>query len=258
MSRIVGFVGATAGAGATTICFELAKAVSQNNFRVLVIDFFFSINDLSQRFEKENKFDFKDYLVGRVGIDGICEQMSENLDLIKTNNARFDYYKYKDEIVSSVEFFSKSYDYIFIDINSFDLKNLKMATTVLTEAIIVFDNEINSIKNANRYLMFLRQAKNIANINLVFNKSKIIGQIKQKYLPKEGIEKALFKDILFEFPKFLYHNKKQQKNHSGFGGKILNKFCNSFITNEPKKINYKKSYKGIIGRVKRKIYERFE
>ena len=77
MSRIIGFVGTSAGVGATTICFELSKMLSKQEYRVCVVDFYFSMNDLSLKFNNETKFDLKDYLIGKIGIDGIVERFNK-------------------------------------------------------------------------------------------------------------------------------------------------------------------------------------
>jgi len=95
-------------------------------------------------------------------------------------------------------------------------------------------------------------------INLVMNKSRIMGQLAKKYLSRIEIENLLGEDIMFEFPKFYKNNYLKSNNTSNATRKLGLKFCNSFVNNKVLHINYFKDYKGIIGRIKRSLYERFE
>ena len=258
MGRIVGFIGVRTSVGSTTLCFEMAQNLSMKNLRVCVIDFYFSMNDISQKFNKENKFDLKDFLIGKVGADGIVEQERDNLYFIRTNAARFDYCRYKDDIKKLITMLAYKFDYILIDVNSFDSKNLLFAVQCLTEAYIIFDNEPNSIRLIARMVKMLKQNSNIENIKYVFNKSKIIGQINKRYLSRLEIEELLSEDVIFEIPKFLNHNFLNNNKTIKQKNRIMNNFCNSFITNKVLHFNYSKKYKGFLGKIKRKLLEKYE
>ncbi len=259
MSRIVGFCGASAGAGATTVCCALAKELARRNEgRICAIDFNFRMNDLSQRFLAEAKFDLKDFLLGRINAGGICQKESENLYFIKSNAPRFDYMKFSGNIKDLIKDISAEFEYIFIDINCFDEENFKLAKTVMTEAFLIFENSEISIKLAARTMQKFNLKNNKIDVKLLFNKSKIIGQIKRKYLDIFDVESVLGREVFFEFPLFFKYNKNTGSERQVLLQKTVKEFCNSFITNKPIKINYKKTYFGLIGKIKRRFYERFE
>lgn len=257
MCRIVGFVGVRTGVGSTTICFELSKKLAERGNRVCVIDFYFSMNDLSAKYE-EAKFDLKDYLIGKIGNDGITEKICDNLYFIKSNSSKFDYLRFSQDITYLIKSLSFKFDYILIDINSFDLRILSLGLEIINEAYLIFDNEPNSIRMVSRYLKILRMKENIKNIKLLFNKSRIIGQLNKDYLSRVAIEEILNNDVIFEFPKFFKYNNSTTNKLMGFNGKIMDKFCNSFITNKTLHLTYSKTYKGIIGKIKKRFYEKFE
>lgn len=258
MGRIIGFIGVKSSVGSTTLCFELAKNISQQNYKVCVIDFYFAINDLSQKFRSESKFDLKDFLIGKIGIDGILERDENNLYYIKTNKPYFDYNSYSDDIKGLINMLSYKFDYILIDVNSFDLKNVKLACTIIKEAYIIFDNEINSIKLIERKVKLIKQFASLDMINFVLNKSMIIGQLNKKYLTRLEIEELLNEDIIFEIPKLFNYNNFNKKKSMNYKEKIMVRFSNSFITNKTLHLNYSKKYKGFFGKIKRRFYARFE
>lgn len=258
MGRIVGFVGARPGVGVTTICFELAKKLANRRARVCVFDFYFSINDISQKFEVECQFDLSDYLIGKIGFDGVTQRVNEDLYLIKSNKSRFDYLRYKADIKNLISSLSFQFDYILIDINSFDFRNLEFAAEIITEAYLIFDNEPNSIIMIARIKRILNAKCNIQNINLVLNKSCIIGQLKRKYLSRNEIEELLCDDIIFEFPKFFKYNNFYNKKGSMEKFSLIEKFCSCFESNKVLRMQYAKKYKGFLGRLKREYYAKFE
>ena len=250
MGRIVGFVGVRPGVGSTSLCFELSKKLSKRDFLVCVIDFYFCMNDISTKFDDEGGVDLKDYLVGKIALDGILKQKDYNLYFIKSNVSHFDYLKYQKEIEKMIDDLSIRFDYVLIDVNAFDKRNLLCALNVVGEVFLVFDNEINTIKILSRMMNFVRQLSNIYNLNLIFNKSKIIGQLAKKYLTRNDIEEALNEDVFFEFPKFLKYNYNQDK--------LFDQFCRCFVDNKILHMQYSKKYKGLLGRIKRRVYAKFE
>lgn len=253
MSRIVGFLGARPGVGSTTICFELAKKLAMRGYRVCLIDFYFSMNDISLKIKDDYKFDLKDYLLGKIGLDGIIEEI-DGLFFIKSNDPKFDYLKYELDIEEMVDNLVFKFDYIFIDINSFDFKILTISTRIVSEVYLVFDNEPNSIRIATRMFKYFKKNGKAENINFIFNKSKIIGQLKRKYLSRNEIEDIINKDIIFEIPKFFKYNNKTNE----YRDKIMERFCNSFITNKVLHYRYEKKYKGLFGKVRKFLYAKFE
>lgn len=258
MGRIVGFVGVRPGVGATTICFELAKKLAKRGLSVCVIDFYFSMNDIALKFEKETQFDLSDYLIGKINFDGIVEKADDDLYFVKSNKIRFDYLKYAEDIKNLVTNLSFQFDYILIDINSFDFRNLELGINIINQGYIVFDNEPNSIRMTTRLKKILKSKNNIQNINLVLNKSCIIGQLKRKYLSRSEIEEILSDEIVFEFPKFFKYNNFYNKKNSLERFNLIENFCNCFIANKVLHLQYARKYKGLFGKLKREYYAKFE
>lgn len=258
MGRIVGFIGARPGVGVTTICFELSKLLANKNARVCVVDFYFSMNEISIKLEKEIGLDLSDYLIGKIDFDGIVQRYDNNLYFIKSNKSRFDYLKYSKEIKDLLLTLSFQFDFILIDINSFDFRNLELALNIIGEAYVIFDNEPNSIRITTRLKKILKSKSNIQNINFLLNKSRIIGQLKRKYLCRKDIEELLCSDITFEFPKFFKYNNFYYKKQSHERMRLFDNFCHCFISNKVLHMYHAKKYKGVIGRLKREYYAKFE
>lgn len=258
MSRVVGFVGVGKNCDVENLIFLLSKNIAAMGKKVVVFDFNFINESLPIIFKKDNAFDLKEYLIGKIGLDGIVCEIDSGLYFIKSNCFGFDYLSYKKEIQKIIKTLCFETNYVFINGNSFDYQSITFLKQIISEVCLVFDNDIWSIKNLAKFIKFFNFNNENMQINLVMNNSKIMGQLSKKYLSKTDIEMAIKKEIMFEFPKFLKHNFIYKKKTCQFADKLNLKFCKGFIANKVIDIDYSKKYKGFFGKFKRLLYEKYE
>lgn len=255
MARIINFVSATGGVGKSSLIFLSSQKLAQMNYKVCIIDGVFGLNSYSKIVEA--KVDLKDYLCGKVTRE-VLNKIDRNLYLVKSDCLNFDYSKHLKFINYLIEEISNYFDFIFIDSNALDKLSFCSLLSVSSEVLmIVTDNEISLQNNAKLCSEILFQ-NNILNFKIIVNKARIIKEINEKVLGKNEIEKILKRRVLFVVPKLYKNNFIVLSKTNNLNNKILTEFCYSLITNEEQKFEHQKYYKGLVGFIRRKIYEKFE
>lgn len=258
MCRIISFISSKGGVGKTTLITELAKMLSDKSRSVCVFDSYFGMNSLSLKFETEGDIDFKEYLNGELGSREIINKVEANLFYIKTNSARYDYLMHYELIKFFIDEVSSWFDFILIDVNCFNSRILNLFLECSNEICLVVDDTEETIRNSAKVLQKVCFYNNIKNQKIILNKARIIGEIKGKILSEDDIEDILKREVIFTIPKF-YKNNYFTKNKSTIKIRnLMNNFCLAFIENKKVDGGCKNEYKGVIGLIKRKVYEKFE
>lgn len=256
MSRIVSFLSIKGGVGKTSILAELATELAHTDHKVCVFDAYFNINGCSSRFENFESKDLKDCLTGRLKPQDVINHFTYNLDFIKSNSVTFNYLTYSAEIKRFLQGISLAYDYVLIDVNCFNDEVLDLMLSVSNEALLVLSDHEDAIRNSMKLIQKVHLYRNINNINLIINQARIIKEMKGKVLGEREIEEILKEEVLFVFPKFV--------ERSMIGAKLpikracFKKFSEAFISNTKNILDYKKTYKGPFGIIKRRLYEKYE
>lgn len=256
MGRIINFVSAKGGVGKSTLIYFLAHALSEKNYSVCVVDGYFYYSSFACFWNNEN--DMKNYLLGERGMFEVLNKVNQNLYFVKFDSVTFDYYIHVKGIEHFVCKVADNFDFVLIDSNLFDKKSFDVFLTVSSEIFLVTTSDICALKNSAKLLSKIKRYKREISVKIVLNKMKIIGEIEEKILSENEIEKLLKSEILFSMPYLFKHNFFKMGNNRFFKNEIIQKMCYALITNQSVKINYQKSYRGLIGFVRRKIYGKFE
>lgn len=258
MCRIISFVSAAGGLGKSSLINVLADSLSSAGFSVCVFDGVFSLNSLPSKMGNKNMTDLSDYLVGNINSYLALNKINENLYFVKTNDASFDYLSKGELIARFINDISFNFDYILIETSSYDARNISLFLSISTEAFVIINQEISVLENTKKLLKKISFYKNIANVKLVLNKQKIIGEITGKIISEERINFMFGQEIIFSFPKFLKHNIFEYGKKSIYYKYFSERFEKSVVQNRFVPTTYKNKYKGIIGSFRRKLYSKFE
>ena len=256
MSRIVSFLSIKGGVGKTSILAELAINLAKKGYRVCVFDAYFNINGCSSKFESLYSKDIKDYLGGNMKIHDVINHYTYNLDYVMSNSVSFDYLMHGEEIKRFIRQLGGEYDYFLIDVNCFNDSILDLMLGVSNEAMVILDDHEDTIRNTMKLIQKIHLYKNINNLCMTINQARIIKEMRGKVLGEKDIEEILKEEVLFVFPKFV------RKNMLGTKLPIRRscflKFSDAFISNTKNILNYQRCYKGPLGLIKRRLYEKYE
>lgn len=258
MCRIISFVGSRGGVGNTSIILTLAEQMRNQNKKILLIDGYFSINDLSMRFDVKKEIDFKEYITGDAREYDVLNYAKHNLLYLKTNKTNFDYKRHESVFCEFVKNVSNKFDYILIDVNNFDFENLNLFLKCSNETIIVMSDEKIDVLNSHKFIQQIIRYKNITNVKIIINKAFVVGWLSGERVSVSDVQNLLETDVLFVFERFNKFNCFNFKNITKKQMKIMKLFCNVFITNNPYLINHEKRYCGIIGYFRKKVAKKYE
>lgn len=258
MCRIISFISSAGGIGKTSIIYELSKDLSSSKNKVCVFDGYFGINNLSLKYENDDDVDLKEYLVGNLSLKEVVNKANYNLFYIKSNSASFDYLLHFELIKFFVEELSSFFDYILIDVNSLNMKNLSLFLECSNEMILICSNENITIRNSAKLLQKACYYSNIKNQKIILNMARVIGEIKGNFLGEKEIEEILKREIVFVIPKFYKNNYFLLQKDAIKKRIFFKKLTTSIIQNKKIYSGYKDKYKGFLGLLRRRFYEKFE
>ena len=256
MGRIINFVSAKGGVGKSTLVYFLAHKLSEKNYNVCVVDGYFYYSSFSCYWS--NQKDMKSYLLGEQNMFYALNKINQCLYFAQFDSVSFDYYTNMDMIKYFVLKAANNFDFVLIDSNLFDKKSFDMFLTVSSEIFLVTTSDICALKNSAKLLSKIKRYKREISVKIVLNKMKIIGEIEEKILSENEIEKLLKSEILFSIPYLFKHNFFKMGNKRFLKNEIIQYFCYAVITNKNVKNNYQKKYRGLVGFLRRKIYGKFE
>lgn len=261
MCRIVGFVSCKGGVGKTSIIKMIGETLSKNGKKVCLVDGYFGLNCLSLKMEKvKNKqsVDLKEYLHGELNYHSALNKVNQNLFFVKTNSGSFDYKKFKIAIENFILEISNYFEYILIDVNTFDNQSSDLFLKICNEVmVIVLDDEI-VIRNTAKLIQKIYLYNNLKVKNIVINFARIIAQIRGVVPSEKEIEKILKINVIFSIPKLYKNNIFDDKKSTRKNEELLGKLCHAFEHNIFVCSGAKRKYFGLIGRIKRRFDEKYE
>ena len=162
-----------------------------------------------------------------------------------------------DQLVYILLVYLIDFDYLIFDLDKNEKINFKMFE-ILSEIFIVSGDEKESVMKSRRLLNRLCFYNNITNKKIIVNKAHIVLQVKGFCLMQNEIEELLKTEVLCVIPNFYKYNYFNYKNITKEQRKVINNFCNSFITNKRCENRLCEKFVGVIGFFRRKLYEKFE
>lgn len=250
MCRIVGFIGVGNNIDKSDIIVNIAKNLSHQKFKVCVIDVNFGYNETIYEFKKSKSTDIKDYLLGKRGIVDSLNEINQNLFFVKCDNVFFDYEKYLHDFTVLIKYIKNRFDFIFVDMNYFNTKVYEYFLNIISECFIILSGENGSIKLSRKIIQKQNLYENIKNQKIILDNYRVIGKMNHEILSVSDIEDVLKVKVLFVIPKIKFNYK--------YITKLYNRLSYNLITNNSEVESVEKPYGGVVGLLRRKIYERFE
>ncbi len=173
MSRVIVVTSGKGGVGKTSITANLAISLAKSKHRVCIIDADFGLKNMDLVLGLENRviYDIKDVIDGKCSLEKVIvrDKRCETLYLLPSckslHFADIDI-GHMQNIVAKLKI---DFDFILIDCPAGVEKGFQYAIGVATEAIVVVNLDISSIRDADRVIGLLLK-EGITNIKLITNK----------------------------------------------------------------------------------------
>ncbi len=257
MCRVISFISGKASSGQTSIVYMLSKMLSSDYKRVCVIDAYFGNNNLSLMYNGEGK-DLKDFILDNCNLEEVLCKENLYLRYVKSNVINFNYASNIEAIKFIVQQIEKSFDFILIDVDSSKIKELNQILNFSNEAIIISTDDAYSLRNVARLIQKVYLEPNILSCNLILNKMRVISELNNKALGENEISSLLKLEPLYVFPYYYKNNIFNTKNLTHKQKQIFEQFYYSFLQLVRCQTDYKKDYRGLLGSIRRRLYERYE
>ncbi|MCX7759659.1 MAG: septum site-determining protein MinD [Hydrogenothermaceae bacterium] len=194
MARVIVVTSGKGGVGKTTITANISTALASFGKKVLAIDADIGLRNLDMILGLENRivYDIVDVVEGRVSPEKAFVKDKRGLPLYLLPAAQT---KDKDavkphQMVEIVEAVKEKFDYIFIDSPAGIEGGFKTASAPATEALIVVNPEVSSVRDADRIIGLLESMEK-TDMKLVINRIRLHQVKKGEMLSVEDIEEIL-------------------------------------------------------------------
>jgi len=195
MARIIVVTSGKGGVGKTIITANTSIALASMDKKVLAIDTDIGLRNLDMVLGLENRivYDIVDVVEGKVPVKKAFVKEKRGLPLYLLPAAQT---KGKEAITDKqlskiIEEVKEEFDYIFIDSPAGIEKGFRTAVGSASEAIIVVNPEVSSIRDADRVIGLL-ESMGEKNLKLVVNRIRLDQVKKKEMLSVEDIEEILY------------------------------------------------------------------
>lgn len=173
MSRTIVVTSGKGGVGKSSISVNLATALAKMEFKVCLLDADFGLKNLDVMLGLENRvvYDLKDVVDGRCSIEQLLvkDKRVNHLYLLPAcKTLSFDSLNF-DHMQSLVRNLESKFDFIIVDSPAGVEKGFEYASSVASEAIVVVNLDVSSLRDADRVVGLLMK-KGIQSIQMVVNK----------------------------------------------------------------------------------------
>ncbi len=194
-------IGAKGGVGATTVAVNLAQALAQGSAEVLFIDLNLSTGDTGTFFAVEPRFTVLEALENTHRLDevffrSLVVRMSPSLDLLPVSPRAAPATGPLDlpKVRTLVDFAARYYRFVVLDVPRTEFA-LVDALDAATAIFVVVNQELPTVRNAQRLIARLRQRYGGDRIGVLVNRAD-----RQSEIAPEDVQKALNARILYSFP----------------------------------------------------------
>lgn len=194
MARVVVITSGKGGVGKTTVTANVGVALASMDKRVLVIDADIGLRNLDMILGLENRivYDLIDVIEGRAKAEKafVKDKRGLPLYLLPAAQTKDKEAVNLEEFAKMIEGISDGFDYILIDCPAGIEKGFRMAAKPATEALVVANPEVSSVRDADRIIGLL-ESMDKDNIRLIVNRIKLSQVRKGEMLSVEDIEEIL-------------------------------------------------------------------
>ena len=163
MSKNIAIISGKGGSGKTSLSLAFAKALSDSNLKVLLVDCDFGLNNLDVVCYIEDKivFDLIDVLENKCRIkQAVIESpINPNLFIIPCTHSAIKSTVSSQALKLSLESLEDSFDYILLDCPAGIDAGFHRAVSIATEALIVTTPLMTSIRDADKVTSILKSYK---------------------------------------------------------------------------------------------------
>lgn len=191
--RVISVVSGKGGVGKSVISLNLADILSQNGYKVLLVDADFGLGNLDILLNLKPKFTLFDFFKGEISLSEVVVEVKPNLSLLSGFSGEEILEFYSNEMMARLSFelrSLKSFDFVIIDTMSSLHKPTKDIINLSDKTIVLATPEPTSIVDTYAMMKVVLKFKSeiLLAINLSHN-SKI----------SENLEKILRDNIKREF-----------------------------------------------------------
>ncbi len=194
MARVIVITSGKGGVGKTTMTANIGTAIALIGKKVLAIDADIGLRNLDMILGLENRivYDIVDVVEGRVSPEKafVKDKRGLSLYLLPAAQTKDKDAVKPDQMVEIVEKVKDNFDYILIDSPAGIESGFKTASAPATEAIVVVNPEVSSVRDADRIIGLLESMEK-NDIKLVINRIKLHQVKKGEMLSVEDIEEIL-------------------------------------------------------------------
>lgn len=192
------------GVGKTTIVANLGISLSLLSFGVVMVDADIGLRnlDLVMGVEKKVKYHILDVSKGLCTLDDALVKDTRSqtpLCLLPASQSHFKEDIQKDDFSQLIQSLRKRFEYVLIDSPAGIEYGFKTATREATQAIVVVNPEVSSIRDADRVISLLEQKK-IKPIYLIINRVNAELLKKKEIVAPEEIQEILDIPLLGTIP----------------------------------------------------------
>jgi len=173
MARVIVVTSGKGGVGKSSVCVNVASHLAKNGNRVCLIDADLGLKNLDVMLGIESRvvFDIQDVINGVVTLNKalVRDKRIENLYLLpacKSVDVTKINFSYLEKIITELK---REFDFVFIDSPAGIERGFYNAIRNANEAIVVVNNDITSIRDADKVIGILN-SQSILDIKLVMNK----------------------------------------------------------------------------------------
>jgi septum site-determining protein MinD len=173
VARVIVVTSGKGGVGKSSVCVNVASHLASNGYRVCLVDADLGLKNLDVMLGIESRviFDIQDVINGEVTLNKalVRDKRLENLYLLpacKSIDVTKISFMYLEKIIVELK---REFDFIFIDSPAGIERGFYNAIRNASEAIVVVNNDITSIRDADKVVGILN-AHSILDTKLVINK----------------------------------------------------------------------------------------
>ena len=258
MTKSIVITSGKGGVGKTTVTTNLARRLAQQNYRVLVIDADFGLNNIDMAFglEREVVYDLSDVLDGRCRLKqallndkyfaNLYVLPSEKLYLSKTVSA--------ESIKVAISVVAKLFDYILIDSPAGIDDGFLRAVACADSALVVVTSGAFSLRDADKVISVLKSYK-LDEIGIVINRVRGDLLLSKKCFGWREVEDILKQNVVGVIPDsdFLLEENGLPLPKRCDVSMAFNVLAKNIISNKKEVYDVTKKYRGFIGSIRRSL-----
>jgi septum site-determining protein MinD len=258
MAKTIVITSGKGGVGKTTIVTNMARRLAYLNYRVLVVDADFGLNNIDMAFglEREVVYDLADVLDGKCRLKQalLQDKNFNNLYVLPSDKLYLSKNVTSESIKASILVVGKLFDYILIDSPAGIEDGFYRAVACADSALVVVTSGAFSLRDADKVISVLKSYK-LDKIGIVVNKVRGDLLLNKKCFGWQEIEEILKQDVIGVIPdsdEVLFENGLPLPRRCEVS-KAFNVLAKNVISDKKEIFDVTKKYRGFLGSIRRSL-----